>query len=82
MIKSSTSELLTIHQLQWWGLVRGPYLRRVGVLGLQVLYILKLGESGKVWRDLHSDSVESSDFQHLEGSQPLGASFWLGSWRL
>jgi hypothetical protein len=84
---------LTVHQLLWWGLMSGPYLRRAGVIGLhlscvysnefnelsrviglQVLYILKQGESGKAssWGDLHLDSVGSSDLQNLEGSQPLG----------
>ncbi len=37
---------LTIHQLWWLGLVSGPYLGRVGVVRLQALHILKLGESG------------------------------------
>ncbi len=41
----------------------------------EVVLILKLGESGEVWGDLHSDSVGSSDFQFFEGSQPLGGKF-------
>jgi hypothetical protein len=48
---------LTIHQLLWGGLVSGPYLWRVGVVGLQVLHILKQGELGKACWDLHLDSV-------------------------
>ncbi len=65
---------LTIHQLWpgWGGLVRGPYLWSAGVIGLQVLHILKLGEKGEAWGDLHSDKVGPSDLQHLEGSQPPG----------
>ncbi len=44
------------------------------MLGLQVLHVLKLGELGKAWGDLHLNSVGSFDLQHLEGSpgQPLG----------
>ena len=58
----------SIYQLWGWRLMRGPDLRRAGVVGFQVLHVLEWSESGEAWRDLHVDSVGSSEFQHFEGS--------------
>ncbi len=48
--------------------MRGSYLRGVWVVGFQIFHILEWSEPGKVWGDLHSDSVGSLEFQHFEGS--------------
>ena len=69
---------LSLHQLWGWCLMRGSNLGWEGVVGFQVLHILEWSESGKAWGDLHSDCVSNT----LRGPSHLGASFWLGSWRL
>ncbi len=58
----------SLYQLWGWLLMRGSNLRWAGVVGFQILHILKWGESGKVWWDFHLDSVGSSELQHFEGS--------------
>ncbi len=60
----------SFHQFRGWSLMRGSHLGWAGVpvVGLYILHILEWSESSKTWRDLHSDSVGSSEFQHFEGS--------------
>ncbi len=70
----------SFHQFRLGCLMGGSHLWGVGVVGLQVLHILKWSELGKAWGDLHLDSVGSSEFQHLEGSQPLECK--LLAWKL
>ncbi len=60
------SSSLAIHQqLWWWGLVSQPDLWRAGVARLQIFHISKLGESGEVWGDFHSDSVPATSGKFL-----------------
>ncbi len=62
----------TLHQFGWGSLMGGSHLWGEGGVRFQVLHMLKWSELGKALGDLHLDSVGSSEFQHLEGSQPLG----------
>ena len=73
---------LSIHQLWGWCFMRRPDLRWVGVVGFQVLHIwsgVSQASRGGISTLTVLGPLSSNT---LRGPNHLGASFWLGSWRL